>query len=162
MKTKLKPHIVPLLSIVISIIVGVVFNDYFLGTITLICGFLNSYYAAIGKWQNYIYSIGFNIFYAYICAINGLYGFLIFTLLVYIPIQIYGLINWLKNKNKNDNIIEMKSLNIKSATILCVCCYSKCWPWLFTQSNPKSKSCIYGQHQSNIQHLWTGCPVIEI
>ena len=120
MKLKLKPHIIPALSIFISIIAGVFFGDYFLGTITLVCGFLNSYYAAIGKWQNYIYSIGFNIFYAYVCAINGLFGFLIFTLFVYMPIQIYGLVNWIKNKNQSNNIIEMKSLNFKSASILCV------------------------------------------
>ncbi len=117
---KFKPHIIPLCSIFISIIIGVICNDYFIGTITLICGFLNSYYAAIGKWQNYIYSIGFNIFYAYVCAINGLFGFLIFTLFVYMPIQIYGLINWLKNKNQEQNIINMKSLKLKHAILFCI------------------------------------------
>ena len=116
---KFKPHIIPLCSIFISILIGIICKDYFIGTVTLICGFLNSYYAAIGKWQNYIYSIGFNIFYAYVCAINGLFGFLIFTLFVYMPIQIYGLINWLKNKNQDDNIIKMKSLKPKHAIIFC-------------------------------------------
>ena len=120
MKTKLKPHIIPILSILISLILGLIFNDYIFGTITLICGFLNSYYASIGKWQNYIYSIGFNLFYAYICAINGLYGFFIFTIIIYIPLQLYGLINWMKNKYQNEDMIEMKSLNIKNSIPLCL------------------------------------------
>ena len=119
MKLKLKPHIVPILSIIISMLIGLLCGDYFLGTITLICGFLNSFYASIGKWQNYIYSIGFNIFYAYICAINGLFGFLIFTLFIYIPIQVYGLINWLKNKNQDERIVEMKSLSLKKSVLFC-------------------------------------------
>lgn len=120
METKFKPHIVPIISIITSLILGLIFDDYIFGTITLLFGFLNSYYAAIGKWQNYIYSIGFNFFYAYICALNGLYGFLIFTLIIYIPLQLYGLINWIKNNHHTENIIEMKSLSIKKSIPLCL------------------------------------------
>lgn len=102
----------------ISLILGLIFNDYIWGTLTLIFGFLNSYYMAIGKWQNYIFGILFTITYTYICAANGLYGWLIFSLIFYLPVQIYGLINWFKNETNNE--VKMKSFTLKNSTIICV------------------------------------------
>ena len=40
--------------IILSIIVGFVFNDL-IGGITLAFGFLSAYYSAVGKWFNYIF-----------------------------------------------------------------------------------------------------------
>lgn len=113
----IKNILIILPTIIISIILGVIFNDYIWGTLTLIFGFLNSYYMAIGKWQNYIFGILFTLTYTYICTINGLYGWLIFSIIFYLPVQIYGIINWFKNK-KNEEV-EMKSFNLKNSIIIC-------------------------------------------
>ena len=104
-------------SIILSIILGIVFDDYIWGSLTLIFGFLNSYYMAIGKWQNYIFGILFTITYTYICTINGLYGWLIFSILFYLPSQIWGLVNWFRNKQ--DDKVEMKSFTWKNSLIIC-------------------------------------------
>lgn len=114
----LKLYIVPILIIAISITFGLIFDDYIWGVIALASGFLNAYYMAIGKWYNYIFGLIFSVVNAYICTINGLYGLLIFTIIFYIPLQILGLINWIKNKE--DSIVKMRSLNFRSATILCM------------------------------------------
>ncbi len=74
--------------------------------------------AAIGKWQNYIFGFLFTITYTYICAVNGLYGWLIFCLIFYLPIQIIGGVNWFKNK-KNDTV-EMKSFTLNNSIIIVV------------------------------------------
>ncbi len=113
----LKEYIIVILSIIISIVLGIIFDDYLWGSLTLMFGFLNSYYMAIGKWQNYIYGILFTITYTYICTINGLYGWLIFSLIFYLPVQIFGIVNWFRNK-KNDQV-EMKSFTLRNSLIIC-------------------------------------------
>ena len=106
-----------LIAIAISFILGFIFKDYWLGSITLACGFLNAYYMAIGKWQNYIYGLMFCITYAIACFLNGLYGCVIFTILIYVPIQITGILNWLKNKQKDTVLVN--SLNFKKSILIC-------------------------------------------
>lgn len=109
--------IVPVITTLISVILGVVFGDNFLGVITLACGFLNAYYLAKGRWYNYIYGFIFSVSYGVACAINGLYGWGIFVGVFYIPSQIYGMINWFKQEKNAP--IEMRSLNAKNAVLVC-------------------------------------------
>ena len=92
-KITLKDIIVIVSTIIVSLILGLIFDDYIWGTLNLTFGFLNAYYMAIGKWENYIFGILFTLTYAYICTVNGLYGWLIFTVIIYLPVQIYGIIN---------------------------------------------------------------------
>lgn len=112
----LQLYIMPILIVLISVIFAVIFNDYFWGLITFACGFLNAYYMAIGRWENYIFGIVFSIFYAIVCYKNGLYGFAIFTVVAYIPLQIVGLIGWLKKQS--NNLVIVKSLSLKKGILL--------------------------------------------
>lgn len=117
MKKIIENIVIPCIIVISSILLGIVFNDYKLGLITLIAGFLNAYYAAIGKWYNYIYGIIFCITYSIACYLNGLYGAAIFNLAIYIPIQIYGIINWRKKDDEN-NIVKVKALSLKYGLLL--------------------------------------------
>lgn len=112
----LQLYIIPILIVLISVIFAVIFNDYFFGFITFACGFLNTYYMAIGRWENYIFGIIFSVFYAIVCYKNGLYGFAIFTVIAYIPLQIVGLVGWLKKQSNNSVIV--KSLSLKKEIFL--------------------------------------------
>ena len=118
MKNTFKNLLFPILITILSAVLGVVCGDILWGTLSLIFGFLNAYFMAIGKWYNYIFGFLFAIVYAYICTINGLFGLLIFTIIFYLPLQVIGLINWFRNKE--DAEVKMRSLNLKTATILCV------------------------------------------
>ena len=100
MNKTIKQSLIPIITIVVSIILGVIFKNGFLSILTLIFGFLNSYYMAIGKWHNYIFGLLFAITYGLICAFNGLYGWGIFAIVFYVPSQVMGMINWKKN-NRN-------------------------------------------------------------
>lgn len=51
----MRNKIYTLAIIIFSVISGIISKDYFLGTIIMICGLLNSYYASIGKIYNYIF-----------------------------------------------------------------------------------------------------------
>ena len=85
--------------------------------ITLICGTLSAYYMAIGKWYSYVFGLGHAVFYAYNGAINGLFGLLIFTAVFYVPLNIWGIINWFKNKQPDH--VNMKGMTSKQAVFLC-------------------------------------------
>ena len=117
MKKFFQLYIVPIITILISFILGYFSNDYFWGVVTLIFGFLNAYYMAVGKWYNYIYGLLFSLSYAYVCSSSGLYGWGIFTIIFYVPSQIFGMINWFKNKQ--DDVVEMRNLGIKKAIFVC-------------------------------------------
>ena len=54
----------------------------------------------------------------YSCFVNGLYGLVIFTILFFTPIQISGIVSWLKNK-ESDDTVSTRSLNVKSSILLC-------------------------------------------
>lgn len=117
MKRKFQLIIIPIITTIISIILGVISGDCFWVIITLIFGFLNAYYMAIGKWYNYIFGLLFSLSYAFVCGKNGLFEWGIFTFVFYVPSQISGMINWLKNKQ--DDVVEMRSLNLKKSIIVC-------------------------------------------
>lgn len=113
----LKSIAIPISIVVLSIILGIIFRDSFLGIITLIFGFLNAYYLAIGKWYNYIFGILFSLSYGWICAVNGLFGWGIAAILFYIPSQILGIITWFKNKQ--EDVVLMRSFNVKKSFMVC-------------------------------------------
>lgn len=95
-KTLIYDIIIPSIIVLVSVAFAVIFKDYIWGLTTLLFGFLNAYYMAVGKWYNYIFGILFSITYAIVCYFNGLFGFAIFTVLAYTPIQIIGLVKWFK------------------------------------------------------------------
>ena len=115
-KSFLKTFLIIGSATIVSFALGIIFKDYIWGPLTLLFGFLSAYYMAIGKWENYLYGILVTITYTYICTLNGLYGWLIFSILLYLPVQIYGIINW--SKNKKENKVKIKSFTIKNSILI--------------------------------------------
>lgn len=120
MKNSFKIIIIPFIFIIISIILGFIFNDKIIGSIVLISGGLHIWYQMIGKDYNYLFGIIFNIINAYISYINCLYGIFIFSILVYLPLSIYGYFTWKKIKN-NETIIFKKIKKKELFKILILC-----------------------------------------
>ena len=113
----IKIYIIPYAIVVASLLLGLIFKSDLFGISTLICGSLSAYYMAIGKWYCYIFGMLHSIFYAYNGAINGLFGILIFTVLFYVPLNIFGLVNWFKNKEPDH--VKMKCMSAKTTVLLC-------------------------------------------
>ena len=116
----MKNKIYTFLIILFSILCGLISKDYFLGTIILMCGLLNSYYASIGKIYNYIFGALYCLLSGYVCFINGLYGIAILSFLVYVPSQIQGYISCKKNTNNNE--VEIRGFNTKNSIIITFSC----------------------------------------
>jgi len=116
----MKNKICTLVIIIFSILCGIFSKDYFLGTIILICGMLNSYYASIGKIYNYIFGALYSLLSGYVCYLNGLYGIAILSLVVYFPSQIQGYLSW--KRNTNDKEILVRGFNTKNSIIITTAC----------------------------------------
>lgn len=119
---KSKKNVIFTISIILfSIMCGILTKDYFVGTITLMCGLLNVYYASIGKAYNYIFGSLFCLLNAYISYNNNLFGIAIISVLIFFPAQIYGYFNWNSNRN-NKSEVNVRSFTIKNSIIIISSC----------------------------------------
>lgn len=116
---KKKAFLYPFIIIIFSIVCGILTKDYFLGTAILMCGLLNGYYASTRKVCNYVFGLLFCIFNLYVSYLNGLYGIFAFSLIIFVPSQIQGFISWLKNRNKNNDVI-VRHFDLKTSLIVIV------------------------------------------
>lgn len=116
---KKKAFLYPFIIIIFSIVCGILTKDYFLGTAILMCGLLNGYYASTRKVCNYVFGLLFCIFNLYVSYLNGLYGIFAFSLIIFIPSQIQGFISWLKNRNRNNEVI-VRHFDLKTSLIVIV------------------------------------------
>ena len=117
----MKNKLITLIVIIFSVLCGILTRDYYLGTLILVCGLLNSYYASIGKIYNYIFGALYSILSGYVCFRNGLYGIALLSLLVYFPSQIQGFISWNKNKDKNKQV-KVRNFTVKNSIIIVTSC----------------------------------------
>lgn len=116
----MKNKIYTILIIIFSITCGILSKDYFLGTLTLITGLLNSYYASSGKTYNYIFGGIYTLLSAYISYQNGLYGIALLSLIIYFPSQIQGYLSWKKQAKNNE--VEIRGFNTKNSIIITLSC----------------------------------------
>lgn len=115
-------YITPILLVFLSFIVVSLNSNNFFSFVILSCGLLNGWYASLGKWYNYIFGIIFTICNAYVSYNENLFGMAALSLLLYLPIQILGLYDWYKRKNKNSEV-RVRGFNIKSSILVIVSCF---------------------------------------
>lgn len=118
---KKKNIIYTIFIMVFSIICGIISKDYFLGTIILASGLLNSYYASVGKIYNYIFGAVYCALSGYVCLKTGLYGIAILSFAVYFPSQIHGYFSWKNKKNENKEV-RVRGFTLKNSIIIISSC----------------------------------------
>lgn len=116
-----KNKIYTILIIAFSIICGIISKDYFLGTIILASGLLNSYYASVGKIYNYIFGAVYCALSGYVCLKTGLNGIAILSFAVYFPSQIHGYFSW-KNKKDGNKEVKVRGFTLKNSIIIISSC----------------------------------------
>ena len=117
----MKQKIISSIIIVFSIICGVVTKDYFLGSLVLMCGLLNSYLASEKKIINYVFGAVYCLLSGYVCFKNGLYGTAALSFAVYFPFQILGFYNWLKHINTEEEV-ETRGFTLKNSIVIVSLC----------------------------------------
>lgn len=147
----MKNRIYTVLIICFSILCGIISKDYYLGTIILICGLLNSYYASIGKIYNYIFGAIYSLLSGYVCYKNGLYGIAALSLIIYFPSQIQGFISWKNNLNNNE--VRVRGFNTKNSIIIITSCVLGSLILGIILSNIPGQKLAFLDSTSNIMNL---------
>lgn len=99
----------------LSIVIGIWFDDKLIGTLIVSSGMLNIWLAILNKNYNYIFGGIFYLLNAYVSYINGLYGIAFLSLFVYFPLQIDGFIRW-----REDIPIRRLSFHISIFIVICL------------------------------------------
>ena len=113
-----KTIITTIVIVVFSFVLGIISNDPIIGSIVLSSGILSVWFQVKGKSYNYIFACIYDICNAYISYKNNLYGLFIFSLLLHLPLNIYGFITWNKNKDENNNVSFRKFNKFKSIIVI--------------------------------------------
>lgn len=113
-----KTIITTIVIVVFSFVLGIISHDPIIGSIILSSGILNILFQVKGKSYNYIFACVYDICNAYVSYKNNLYGLFLFSLLLHLPLNIYGFITWHKNKDENNNVTFRRFSKKKSILII--------------------------------------------
>ena len=104
------------LTFCLSFGLGILFKDqYLLGSITLFLGFSQTYFMTKGKWYEEFVGIFETVMSTIVCVLACMYGSAIFTILIYIPLSIFSIVNW--KKHEKDNMVKLNKMTIKKSII---------------------------------------------
>ena len=112
---------------------GLLFDDqYLLGSTTLFFGFIQTLLMTKGKWYEEFVGLIETICSTIVCVLSCLYGSAIFTVLIFIPISIFSIVNW--KKNEHDGEVTLNKMTVKkSALVLTLIVASTCLiSWLIS------------------------------
>ncbi|WP_104697728.1 MULTISPECIES: nicotinamide riboside transporter PnuC [unclassified Helicobacter] len=96
-----------------SLIIALLMIFYKENTIILLaslCGIFYIFFAGQGKFLCFIFGLLYCILYAYVSYKAQLYGEMLLTFL-YIPLNLLGIFNWIKNQNLSKTKIKIQTLN---------------------------------------------------
>lgn len=98
-----------LLAGVLSIVIAtIVFNATWYLMLNSIFAILCVFTQAKGKIITQFLGLTWSLFYIYIAYIFHYYGEVILTIVVVIPMYIYGIVHWLKNKKKDSDTVIIR------------------------------------------------------
>lgn len=115
--------IITLISVIISIISGIITQDLLVGGTILATGLLGAYFASEGKRINYILGFINYLLMGYVAFKNNLFGIFLFYIFIFAPLQIHGYLSWKKNLDNNQNV-KVREFNLKNSVIITLSCIS--------------------------------------
>lgn len=109
--------LITVLTFSIIFVLGWIFDDkYYLGSITLCFGVVQVVFMMKGTWVAEVLALFEGIAAIAIYVFNGLWGTVIFSFLIYIPLNIYGIISW--KRNQIDGVVKINKLTWKKFFII--------------------------------------------
>lgn len=117
---KQRYFIITFVTVIFSIILGILSHDLVIGGSILCTGLLNAYFAGEGKRCNYILGLMNYLLMGYVSFQNQLYGIFFFYIFIFAPLQIQGFINWKKNLDEGE--VKIREFNFKNSIIIVSSC----------------------------------------
>lgn len=113
--------VITILSLIISVISGIISNDLIIGGTILLTGLLCAYFASEGKRINYILGLINYLLMGYIAFKNNLFGIFFFYIFIFSPLQVNGFITWNKNLNDDKNV-KIREFTLKNSILITLSC----------------------------------------
>lgn len=102
------------LGIISTLTISIIFQTPWYVVISSLLGIFCVFTQAKGKVATQFIGVVYFIFYVFISYSQQLYGEAIIYSIIVIPMYVYGIVHWLKNRNKQDNVVIVRSnLSIK-------------------------------------------------
>ena len=113
--------LITFLIFIISLILGIISNDLFIGGTILFTGLLCAYFASEGKRINYIFGLINYLLMGYVAFKNNLFGIFFFYIFIFSLLQVYGFITWNNNLNNHKNV-KVREFTLKNSFIITLSC----------------------------------------
>ena len=97
------------LGVIVVTISGILFGSKWYIIVNTLLGLFCVFTQAKGKIATQFIGIIYFCFYIFISYSQKYYGEALLYLLIMLPMYIYGVINWLLNRDKKDNVVIVKS-----------------------------------------------------
>ena len=97
------------LGIMTISVVSIIFKSPWYILISTLLGLICVFTQAKGQIITQFIGAFYFCFYIFISYTQKLYGEAILYLIIMLPLYIYGIIHWLKNRNKKDNVVIVRS-----------------------------------------------------
>lgn len=97
------------LGIISVTIAGILFGSKWYVIVSSLLGVLCVFTQAKGKISTQFIGIIYFIFYIFVSYTQKYYGEALLYILIMIPLYIYGIIHWLSNRDKSDNVVLVRS-----------------------------------------------------
>ena len=102
-----------------SLILGLIFKDKNLfGAITLFLGCSQIFFMTQGVWWEEIFGLTESLLTAIVCMFANLYGTVIFTVAIFVPLSIFSLVNW--KKNQTGGVVKINKMTFKTSAIVVI------------------------------------------
>jgi len=90
-------------------------DKYLLASSTMFFGFLQTYFMSKGKWFEEFFGLLESFASTLVCIFSCMYGSAIFTILVYLPLSVFSIINW--KMNEQDKVVKLKKMSLKQSVL---------------------------------------------
>lgn len=112
-----------LTGIIAVTIFGILFGSKWYIIVNTLLGLLCVFTQAKGKISTQFIGVIYFGFYIFISFTQKYYGEALLYLVIMLPMYVYGIIHWLANKDKKDNVVIVKSnLSKKEWIVSSLCC----------------------------------------
>ena len=111
------------LGVIVVTVAGIWFNSKWYIIINTLLGLLCVFTQAKGKISTQFIGIIYFCFYIFISYKQQYYGEAILYLIIMLPLYIYGVIHWLANRDKKDNVVIVRSNLSKKEWLISSLCF---------------------------------------
>lgn len=100
-------------SLAIILVVGITFKSWWLTIASAMLGITGCVLSAKGKVVAQFVGFGFIIVYSILSYFNGFYGEIIINVIVMLPMYVWGIISWIRHRDKQENVIKVNKIGYK-------------------------------------------------